>query len=220
MKRSESINEIATALAKAQGMMKPVSKDNENPFFKSKYFDIAVAFESVRIPLSSNGIAVLQEPMTVEDKVSVTTTLVHSSGQFIEFEPLLLTPNKKDAQGIGSAITYAKRYSLCAALGIVHKDEDDDGNAACQTKEPKQKKDRFNKKEQDEYLNCLVKDLKTNFDEVVSFAWAYAKREGIGNDFEGAVYLMSYDPDIANRFKTWQDIVSSMNAKKVEPVQN
>jgi hypothetical protein len=128
MNTSETINEIAGALAKAQGAMKPAVKDANNPHFKSKYADLASNVEAARAPLADNGIAVLQEATTGERGISVATRLVHSSGQWIAFDPLTVPLSKQDAHGVGSALTYARRYALGAALGLVA--EDDDGNAA------------------------------------------------------------------------------------------
>jgi hypothetical protein len=127
MNRSENINELAAALAKAQGAMKPADKSALNPFFKSKYADLGSVWESCRKALSDNGLAVLQGVTSTVDSVTVETTLVHASGQW--FSESLSLPSKRDAQSIGSAATYARRYGLSAMLGIVA-DEDDDGNSA------------------------------------------------------------------------------------------
>jgi hypothetical protein len=130
MTTSDQINEIAAALAKAQGAMKPAIKDGLNPHFKSKYADLAANVEAARAPLSVNGLAVLQEATTVPNGIAVATRLIHSSGQWIQFDPLTVPLAKMDAHGVGSATTYARRYALGAALGLVA--EDDDGNAATQ----------------------------------------------------------------------------------------
>lgn len=135
MKTSETIKEIATAICKMQAAMKPADKDGRNPAFKSKYSDINSVWEALRLPLTANGLSVWQDVTTSPDGVSVTTRVVHTSGEWIEFGPFYLPLGaKKDAQGYGSCVTYGKRYSLCAALGITSSDEDDDGNAACAAK--------------------------------------------------------------------------------------
>jgi hypothetical protein len=128
VKTSEQINEIAAALSKAQGAMRPAVKDATNPHFKSKYADLAANVESAREPLATNGLAVIQEATTVAGGVAVVTRLLHASGQWIEFDPMTVPTAKPDAHGIGSATTYARRYALGAALGLVA--EDDDGNGA------------------------------------------------------------------------------------------
>lgn len=128
MKTSDSIKELATALAKAQATMAGAKKDSTNPHFRSKYADLASIWEACRDALTSNGIAVVQMTRArPEDVVIVETRLLHSSGEWIEGE-LLVPVMKADAQGYGSAITYARRYALAAAVGVAP--EDDDGNAA------------------------------------------------------------------------------------------
>lgn len=124
MKQSDQISELAAALARAQAAMKGALADSSNPHFKSRYADL----ESVRsacIPaLTTNGLAVVQG---LSDGKCITR-LVHSSGQWIETEvPLII--GKNDMQGVGSAITYARRYGLAAAVCLSQ--TDDDGNAAC-----------------------------------------------------------------------------------------
>lgn len=128
MRTSEQINELATACAKAQQVLKPAAKDAVNPAFKSKYADLASVTEATRV-YAAHGVAVFQDAISNETGVAVETRLVHTSGQWIEFGPLMVPMAKKDAHGLGSATTYAKRYALQAALQIAA-DEDDDANAA------------------------------------------------------------------------------------------
>ena len=129
MNKSESIKELATALAKAQGQIKGAVKDSANPFFKSKYADLASVVEAIRSAFAANGLSYIQsvEPSD-KDEVRVETTILHSSGEWIGCGVLALPVSKVDAQGYGSALTYARRYSLSAATGVAP--EDDDGNAA------------------------------------------------------------------------------------------
>ncbi len=129
MKRSEMINEISKAMANAQGEMEPALKSSKNPFFKSNYADLAAIMESIKVPLKKNDLSIWQDVITNEKGISVCTMVSHSSGQWIEFGPLEISLAKRDAQSVGSAITYAKRYSLSAAVGVVS-DNDDDGEAA------------------------------------------------------------------------------------------
>lgn len=130
MTTSEQIAEIAAACAKAQLELKPATKDALNPAFKSRYADLAAIVEASRV-YAKHGVAVFQDVTTSEAGAAVSTRLAHSSGQWMEFGPLTVPTAKKDAHGVGSATTYAKRYGLSAALGI-SADEDDDGNAAVQ----------------------------------------------------------------------------------------
>ncbi len=129
MKTSDQIELFAAAMAAAQGAMKPAVKDATNPHFKSKYADLASVFEAIRAPLSAQGLSVWQELGNAEGGVTVTTRIVHKSGQWVEFGPLFVPAGKQDAQGLGSAATYARRYGLASAMGVCA-DEDDDGNAA------------------------------------------------------------------------------------------
>ena len=136
MNKSESIAGLAAALAKAQGQMKGAIKDSANPFFKSKYADLASVVEAIRAAFSANGLSYIQtvEPSD-KDEVRVETTLLHASGEWISCGVLSLPVSKVDAQGYGSALTYARRYSLSAAVGVAP--EDDDGNAASAAKPKK-----------------------------------------------------------------------------------
>jgi hypothetical protein len=125
--KSESVNELAAALAKAQQEIKGAMKDSVNPFFKSKYADLESVWDACREPLTKNGLSVVQIPIGGKEGVSVQTILLHSSGQWIAGE-LLLNPTKTDPQAIGLAISYGRRYSLAAFAGVYQ--TDDDGNAA------------------------------------------------------------------------------------------
>ena len=133
MNKSESIAALAAALATAQGSMKGAVKDSANPFFKSKYADLASVVEAIRSAFSANGLSYIQTIQPSDrDEVRVETMILHSSGEWISCGVLALPVSKVDAQGYGSALTYARRYSLSAAVGVAP--EDDDGNAATAAK--------------------------------------------------------------------------------------
>jgi hypothetical protein len=133
MNKSESIAALAAALATAQGAMKGAVKDSANPFFKSKYADLASVVEAIRSAFSANGLSYIQTVQPSDrDEVRVETMILHSSGEWISCGVLALPVSKVDAQGYGSALTYARRYSLSAAVGVAP--EDDDGNAATAAK--------------------------------------------------------------------------------------
>lgn len=125
--RSESIAKLAEALSKAQGEIKGAAKDTDNTFFKSRYADLASVWDACRASLSAHGLSVIQTTEDGADGVTVVTTLAHSSGEWVDGR-LTLKPVKGDPQGVGSAITYARRYALAAIVGVAP--EDDDGNAA------------------------------------------------------------------------------------------
>ena len=126
-RRSELIGLLATAMAKAQGQIKGAVRDSANPDFKSKYADLASVRGACAEALSKNELAVFQFPRATEEGVEVETLLAHSSGQWLA-ETLTMPVAKADAHGLGSAITYARRYALAAIVGVAP--EDDDGNAA------------------------------------------------------------------------------------------
>jgi len=127
MNSSENINELAAALAKAQGQMGGAKKDSANPFFKSSYADLSSVVEAIKKPFSDNGLSYTQlTDYDDTEAVIIVTRLMHSSGQWIEGR-LRMKPAKNDPQGIGSTITYARRYALQSLAGVPA--EDDDGNA-------------------------------------------------------------------------------------------
>lgn len=121
---------LARALAKAQGAMAKASKDRVNPHFKSRYADLASVWDACREPLSANGLAVVQL-VAAADKASVTveTRLLHEGGESVS-SSLTMPVAQATAQGVGSAITYARRYALAALVGVAPDDDDDDGNEA------------------------------------------------------------------------------------------
>ena len=127
MNKSESIAAISQAIAKAQGEVENASKNAKNPHFKSKYADLAELLNTVRPVFSGHGLAIVQMPSFVDGVASVETLISHSSGEWIS--SICSAPvSKQDAQGVGSAITYLRRYSLAAMCGIAQ--EDDDANSA------------------------------------------------------------------------------------------
>lgn len=130
MEMSGNIASLALALSKAQSEIKGALKDSNNPFFKSKYADLSSVWDACRGPLTKNELAIVQTIAGDSDNVIVTTMLVHSSGEWVK-DSLTMVPVKKDPQGAGSAITYARRYALAAIAGVTP--EDDDGNAASNT---------------------------------------------------------------------------------------
>lgn len=122
------MEKIAPAFIKAKREFAPALKDKANPHFRSKYADLGACLEAVDDALLNNGIALYQETFEDAAGVTVETVLLHESGEMIRCGKLHVPASKQDPQGYGSALTYARRYSLMAACGIAP--EDDDGNAA------------------------------------------------------------------------------------------
>lgn len=133
MNKSEFIAELALSLSKAQGSIKGALKDSLNPHFKAKYADLASTWDACREQLAKNELSVVQMPEVSETGgIAVETILMHSSGQWISSR-FVMPLAKPDAHGVGSAITYARRYALAAMVGIAP--EDDDGNKAVEKDE-------------------------------------------------------------------------------------
>lgn len=126
MQKSETIGALAAALAKAQSKMRHAVKDSLNPHFRSHYANLAAGIDAARGPLTENGLAVLQFPCDREDGAGLETMLAHSSGEWVS-ESFTLPVNKEDAQGYGSALTYARRYAYLAICGLAADDDDGEG---------------------------------------------------------------------------------------------
>jgi len=168
--QSEKTDELFKAMSLAQKTMEGAKKGSENPFFKSKYADLQSVLEAVREHLSEHGLCVIQTMKVLESgSTVVTTTLGHESGQFISGEcPVINT--KGDAQGMGSAITYARRYSLAAICGVAQ--VDDDANAAVQKPPaPKRMTKKLVEETVTQVLTCIdsaddlgIKEIMSEFD--------------------------------------------------------
>lgn len=133
IEHSEQLDALAPALTKVQAEVKGAAKDSENPHFRSKYADLASVWEACREALTRNGFSVVQLPGYADGVATLDTMLLHSSGQWIRATagaPL----QKQDAQGVGSALTYLRRYALAAVASVCP--EDDDGEAAVNRKAP------------------------------------------------------------------------------------
>lgn len=198
MNQSENINELAMALSKAQGEMQAAIKDSVNPFFKSKYADLGSVWDAARPVLSKNGLCIMQTTEMMGEKIVMITTLAHTSGQWMK-SILPLNPSKNDTQGVGAAITYLRRYSLSALVGVVC-DDDDDGETAVgrgkTNNQSTQNSDQYISKSQmntlSNLLNQLDEENKRNF-----FRWikdnykANSIEELLENSFERCVVVLN-----------------------------
>ena len=129
MKHSESIALLAGALAKAQLQIEPASKNATNPHFRSHYADLASIWDACRGPLNTNGLSIVQFPCDGDvGRIGLCTMIVHSSGEWM-CETITVKALKEDPQFLGGVLTYLRRYSLAAVVGVTAT-EDDDGNAA------------------------------------------------------------------------------------------
>jgi hypothetical protein len=132
------INELAAALVQAQAEFSAVPKTSVNPFYSSRYADLASVVKAAQPVLAKHGLAVSQHPTVVDGEPSLTTYLLHSSGQSL-VSTMRLCAAKHDPQGQGAAITYARRFAYQAVLGLVA-DDDDDGNRATAVKQAEPKR--------------------------------------------------------------------------------
>ena len=130
MNITQPITNISKALVEAHKQFKPVQTSGLNPHLRSKYSTIADYLNAVQTALLNNGIVISQSVSKTEVGIAVTTILIHTSGEYLESEPCVLPVEKPNAQAVGSAISYARRYSLAAFLGIAAGTDDDDGVAA------------------------------------------------------------------------------------------
>jgi len=159
---------LIQSLIKAQGAFIPLKKDASNPFFKSNYATLAAVNDAVDTALGKNGLTIIQLPQLKDDRMVLTTCLLHESGESISFD-YLLSPAKDDPQGMGSAITYARRYAKMAILGLAPDDED--GNAA--SKRPPQKTKpqppAKNNKDKKRAFAIATNDLKWDKDQMAEY---------------------------------------------------
>lgn len=132
LRRSESVIEIAKALLKFQLKIDVIPRSAKNPHFKSKYADLAAIWKVIRKPLSESGINVIHGPQSDGEKVTITTLILHESGEWFESDFTMSTAQNRitGPQALGSCVTYGKRYGMCAMLNIVPDGEDDDAEAA------------------------------------------------------------------------------------------
>jgi hypothetical protein len=129
---SESVKAITTDLLAAQKAYGPVVKNKVNPHLRNHYADLGSCFDAVIPALNANGIMLMQSCGKAELGICVTTRLIHKSGEWIDFGETILPVDKATAQAVGSALTYAKRYSLTAALCLFAEDDDDGAGASKQ----------------------------------------------------------------------------------------
>lgn len=223
MNSSQSLDALATALSKAQSQFKHAEKNSVNPHFRSKFADLASIWDASIDALSLNGLSVTQTVQSNEKDVLLVTTLMHSSGQWMQGSiPLILTKN--DMQGLGSAITYARRYSLAAILGI---SQDDDDAEKSMNRTPVKVK-----QVNDPYVSSIVPpsmDIPPNLDEPMSMSTENDRLQEeldslIAPPFKDNSYLSSYVCKVGKKFKgkplgsiPEDDLISYLNFFKGKP---
>lgn len=173
------ITKLAAALVKAQAAMTGAKKDSSNPFFKSKYADLSSVDAAIGPALEKHGLAYIQRSHNLDNAAGIETIIIHESGESLSCGIVSVPVAKHDAQAFGSAMTYARRYSLSAAFGVCP--EDDDGNAATVAKpspvlptktgwEPNEEELAFLKERFSKVRDCLdnnrIGDVKAIFDKL------------------------------------------------------
>lgn len=137
MQTSQSIENISKAIIALNAELSNPKNTADNPFFKSKYAPLNEILNEVRPLLSKHGLAIIQNTMSIEDRIGIQTVIIHSSGESIASDILLLKADKDTAQGQGSAITYGRRYQVSAMLSIASEDDDDGNHASGNKPDPK-----------------------------------------------------------------------------------
>jgi hypothetical protein len=175
--QSESIKDLAESLSKAQGEIKHAAKAVNNQFYKSKYADLPAVIDAAKEALAKCGLSVIQYTDIAENGDTVLITqLCHMSGQWVRgWYPV--KPIKNDPQGLGSAVTYARRYAFCAITGVAAAEDDDDGNAASDISSNAKKESAASKRRKFEAFKKALLEAKSptqvwlaNPDEVADFA--------------------------------------------------
>lgn len=205
MLTSESVKAVAAALSKAQAVMASAQKDKTNPAFRSKYADLASVWDACREALTKNGLSVVQMTRSTDrQEVVVVTRLMHDSGEWIEGE-LALPVTKNDAQGFGSAMTYARRYALAAAVGVAP--EDDDGNAAAQARPTTLPRAIPANVEGIDAFNAMDAETK---DMLATTAATATRLVNEGKDAHGYLESLGFDPE--TKLALWSQLDSKTRA--------
>lgn len=214
----ENINKnIASALVKAQKAFGPALKTSSNPHFRSRYADLSACVEAVIGGLNDAGIALIQPTHECESGVIVETLFLHESGESLSAGKLHVPASKHDAQGYGSALTYARRYSLMAACGIAP--EDDDGNAASRPRQEPPKAIKPIKAKLDAHTEAPKDDLldqpiKAKVDAPV--AWWSEELGAAMESNEDAVNAFLQEKKKIAKVATWRDIQDKDYRARIE----
>ena len=201
MESSTSIKELAAALAKAQAVMENASKDKANPFFKSRYADLESVVGVIRPALEKNGLSFIQACHDWDIGAKVETIIMHESGEWLSCGTISVPATKADAQGFGSALTYARRYGLSAAFGVAT--EDDDGNAAS-----KRKKEVFKSEPMSEWDKLDVETQEWMLGEAMAIT--VMLNDG---DVEGAVnHLEGLNLEVDSKIAFWSRLDSKQRS--------
>ncbi len=203
----QSIANLASALVKAQAEIEGATKDKVNPHFRSKYADLGAVVDAVKPALVKHGLAYVQVSHDREHAAAVETLIVHTSGETLSCGVMSVPVSKGDAQGFGSALTYARRYGLMAAFGVAP--EDDDGNAAAAAKPTpntptQQMADVYSSMQPDE--QTWVDDLASEVERIIA-------REGVESAY---AHMMEQLPDATTENERHNDYKMAL-ASRLQP---
>jgi hypothetical protein len=202
IKQMEPINELAKALAVAQSKMEGAAKDTSNPFFKSKYADLSSVTSAVRSGLDGTGLSYVQFVHDKPECAAIETLILHSSGQSLSTGIVCVPVAKHDAQGYGSAITYARRYGLAMAFGVAP--EDDDGNAANKSPPPRSTKPTGNAARIE--FEALPEGKKYTIRDYVTALGEHTERKDFASAFD---LLQSFNLDSDDKVYLWSQLDSA-----------
>lgn len=206
---SADISELAAALAEAQAELSPAAKNAQNPHLKNRYADIAAVYEAIRETLPKHGLSVSQIILPHESKARVRTLLMHKSGQWLASECLMPLDRNGGPQGMGSAITYARRYSLSAIVGVVSED-DDDAEAA----QPRRQQQR-QAAQQRETAKANNPDPMTKTQSAAIMAHL---TKTFGNDRE--MYLKELSGFFGRRINSSRELTRDMASRYIDAINN
>lgn len=168
---SESLKELASAFAKAQAEIEGATADKQNPHFRSRYADLGNVVDAIKPAITKHGLSFVQVSHNAESAACIETIILHSSGEWLSCGCVSVPVSKHDAQGYGSALTYARRYSLAAAFGVAP--EDDDGNAAAKNAPPKHEPSFAPLSEQQvAEIAALADEVGVSLDKILAFCKA------------------------------------------------
>jgi hypothetical protein len=192
---------INAALVAALGELRNVAKNAVNPHFKNRYASLDAILDAARPVLHKHGLALSQEPIFDDGKAGVVTRIIHSGGESRE-STLLLPLRDQSAQGVGSALTYARRYAVSSVLGIAA-DDDDDGQQASKPSNEKFTAVKSVKKDYHKELSVLMEQNKVSDTDVIEFA----RKKGAKVDSE---FVGDLSPALAQRLvEIFEDVVAS-----------
>lgn len=181
---SDTINELAAALAKAQAEIQNPKFDSVNPHFKSKFASLAAVRNAIMPVFAKHGLSVLQDLKNESGGIACTTLILHASGQKLTLGPLFMPAMKPDAQGLGSAATYARRYALLSTAGVAG-EPDDDGNAASAT--PSNGVAEYITDKQAADLKALIEEVGETEDRFIKWAKIQTLGKLPASAYQGAV---------------------------------